>query len=51
MTVLFISIGGMPFMATTLDIADSLFAIVITPGFYLHHVQMADRNQHPSAAS
>jgi len=42
LTVLFISIGRMPFLAPTLDNADPLFALVIKPGFYLHHVEVAD---------
>jgi len=41
MTVLFISIGRMPFLAATLDNANPLFALVITPDFYLHHVELA----------
>jgi len=36
--VLFISIGRMPFLVPTLDNADPLFVLVITPGFYLHHI-------------
>jgi len=43
MTVLFISIGRMPFLAPSLDDADLLFALVITTGFYLHHVEAADQ--------
>jgi len=39
--VLFISIGQMLFLAPILDSADPLFALVITPGFYLHHVVVA----------
>jgi len=35
--VLFISIDRMPFLGPTVDNADQLFALVITPGFYLHH--------------
>jgi len=27
--------------APTLANADSLFALMITPGFYLHHIEMA----------
>jgi len=42
MAVLFISIDWMLFLALTLDNADPLFALVIIPGFYLHHVQVAD---------
>jgi len=38
MPVLFISIGRMPVLAPTLDNADPLFALVVTPGFYLHEV-------------
>jgi len=38
MAVLYISIDRIPFLAPTLDIADRLFAQVITTGFYLHHV-------------
>jgi len=34
----------MPFLAQTLDNADPLFALVIAPGFYLHHVGVADKN-------
>jgi len=44
MAVLFISIGRMPFLASTLGNADPLFAMVITPGFYLHHVGVADQD-------
>jgi len=40
--VLFISIDRMPFPPPTLDNADPLFALVTTPGFYLHHVDVAD---------
>jgi len=43
MTVLFISIGRMPFLVPTVDNADPLFALVITLGFYLHHVEVADQ--------
>jgi len=42
MAGLFISIERMPFMAPTLDNADPLFALVITTGFSLHHVDVAD---------
>jgi len=44
MAVLFISIGGMPFLAPTLDNADPLFGLVITPDFYLHHVEVVDQD-------
>jgi len=45
MAVLFISVDGMPFLVPTLDNADPLSALVITPGFYLHHVDVADQDQ------
>jgi len=38
--VCFIFIGWMPFLASTFDNADPLFALVITPGFYLHHEEV-----------
>jgi len=44
MTILFISIGQIPFLAPTLNNADLLFALVITPGFYPHHVEVADQD-------
>jgi len=44
MAVLFIFIGGMPFLTTTVDNADPLFALVITPGFYLHHIKVTDQD-------
>jgi len=47
--VLFIFIGRMPFLASSLDNADPPFALVITLGFYLHHVEVAD--QDPSSVS
>jgi len=40
MTVLFISIGQMPFLAPAINNADPLFALVIEPGFQLHHVEV-----------
>jgi len=43
MAVLFIPVGRMPSLASTFDNADRLFAPVITPGFYLHHVEVADQ--------
>jgi len=49
MTVLFTSIGRTGFEAPTLDNVDLLFALVITSGFYLHHVEVAD--QHPATDS
>jgi len=42
MTVLFISIARMPFLAPTIDNADPFFTLVITTDFYLHHVKMTD---------
>jgi len=44
LAILFMSIGRMPFLAQTLDIAYLLFALVIKPGFYLHHVEVADQD-------
>jgi len=34
----------MPFLAPTLDNANPVFALVIAPRFYLHHVEVVDRN-------
>jgi len=45
---LLISLGWMPFLAPILDNADPLFAQVMTPGFYLHHIEVGDKNP-PSA--
>jgi len=42
--VLFIFIGRMPFLALTLDIADLLFALVITLASYLHHAEVVDQD-------
>jgi len=44
MAVLFISIDRVPFLLLTLDIIDSLVALAITPGFYLHHVPVEDQD-------
>jgi len=44
MTIVFIFIGLMLFLEKTLDNAYPLFALVITTGFYLHHVEVADQN-------
>jgi len=33
----------MPFLASTLDNADLLYALMIALGFYLHHVELADQ--------
>jgi len=43
-SVLFISIGRMAFLSPNLDNANPLFALVIIPAFYLHHVEVADQN-------
>jgi len=43
MAVLFVSICWMPFLAPTLD-NDSLFALMITPCFHLHLVEVADQD-------
>jgi len=47
--VLFMSIGRMPYLAPTLENADSRYALVITPDFYLQHVEMVD--QDPASGS
>jgi len=39
----------MPFLAPTIDNADPFFALMKTPGFYLHHVDVAD--QDPASGS
>jgi len=39
----------MPFLAPTLDNPDPLFALGITPGFYLHHVERV--HQDPASGS
>jgi len=44
MAVIFISTGWMPFLVQTLDNADPLVALMVTPGFYLHHVEVADQD-------
>jgi len=50
MAVLFIYIGHMAFLAPNLDIADPLFApVVTTPRFYLQHLEVAD--QDPASGS
>jgi len=49
MAALFIYIDEMPFLALTLDNADPLLALVITPECYLHHVKVAD--QEPAGGS
>jgi len=40
----FSSIDRMPFLAPTLDNADSLFTLEIIQGFYLHNLQVADQD-------
>jgi len=42
MAVLFIFVIRMPYLASTLDNVDPHFALVITPGFYLHDVEDQD---------
>jgi len=49
MAVLFISIGRMLFLAPTIYYAHLLFALVITPGLHLHHVEGPD--QDPASSS
>jgi len=42
--VLFISSYCIPCLVPTLDNADPQFDLVITTGFYLHHVDVADHD-------
>jgi len=49
MTLVFVFIGRMPFLAPSLDNANPLIALVMTPGFYLHHVEVED--QDPASGS
>jgi len=49
MAALFMSIGRMPLLVPTIDNPDPHFTLVITPGFYLHHVDMVD--QDPASGS
>jgi len=44
MEVMFISIGWMRFLAPSLENAVLLFVLVMTPGLYLHNVEVADRD-------
>jgi len=44
MAVLLISIDRMPFLMPPFDNADPLFTLVITPGFYQHHVEVVDQD-------
>jgi len=48
-TILFIFIDRMIFQAPTLDNADPLLVAVITPGFYVRHIEVAD--QDPASGS
>jgi len=41
--ILFISIDQMPFLAPNLVKEHPFFALMITLGFYLNHVEMADQ--------
>jgi len=47
--ILFILIVQISFLAPTLDNTDPFFALVIAPGFYLHHIEVADRG--PASSS
>jgi len=42
MAVWFVFIDWMPFLVPTLDNVDPLFSLVMTSGFFLHHVEAAD---------
>jgi len=44
MAVMFISFDRLPFLAPPFDSAEPLIALVITPGFYLHHVEVTDED-------
>jgi len=44
MTVPFIFLRRMPFLAPILDYTDPLFALVMTPGFYLNYIEVADQD-------
>jgi len=44
MAILFLSICLLPFLTSKIDNPDPLFALVITPGFYLHPVDVADQD-------
>jgi len=46
---LFTSIDWMPFLPPILNNANPLIALVIAPGFYLHHVVVVD--QDPASGS
>jgi len=45
MAALFIFMAPTPYLASTLDNADPLFALVLTPGFYLYHVEVAEKDK------
>jgi len=45
----FFFIGWIPFIASNLDHGYLLFVLVMTPGFYLHNVEVAD--QDPASGS
>jgi len=44
MAVMFFDIGRMLFLAPTPDTADPLFALAITPDFYMHHLEVVDQD-------
>jgi len=44
MTVLFNSIDRMSFLTPTLDNADLLFALMITPGLYQRQIEVVDQD-------
>jgi len=44
MAALFIYISWMPLLALTLDNVDPLFALVIAPGFYVHHLRVMNQD-------
>jgi len=44
MSGLFIFIGQTPFLVPIIENADPLFALMITLGFYLHHIEVADQD-------
>jgi len=52
MAVLFILIDRMPFLAPIIDNYDTLFTLVIIPGIYVHHVEVAGQEtQDPANGS
>jgi len=44
MAVMFIFVGPMAILVPKYDITDPLFTLVISPGFYLHHIEVADKD-------